>query len=392
MRCGTLPVYNCRSDSPAALTPRLGALLIAASMLLCGCAGGETTRSSGRADSGGPAWIQGRMNEAEALELSRRISLASMSLRSFGGLAPAVAQSLEHARSKPPSAPAMNRPWLRLTWGQVALTLEHLMAVLPLLDQDPEVLGREFAWFRGDPRTLLTGYYEPWLRATLTPDPAHPYPLYAPPADRDAYDREAIDFGGALAGRGLEIAWVDSLVDAYFLHVQGSGRLAFPDGGAMHVLYAGTNGRPYVGLGRIMAEEGCFPEEEMSMQSIRAYLEAHPERMREYMSRNPHYIFFRLSPDGPFGSTGAVLTPRVSAAVDPEYLPYATLMVLDGLLPTMDGSRERHTGLALAQDTGVMDGNHVDLFCGSDERAAFQAGLMKDRAGLYVLVSKHALQ
>ena len=374
--------------------PCLAALVLAAMLFaVAGCSEPAPRPHQESTPDPWANWHAGRMSEAEAQAMAARLALSSMGMGSWAQLAPAVAQSLEYARAKDPAALAMNRPWLRLTWGQVALTLEHLMAALPRLDQDPGLLAREFTWYRGDPATLVTGYYEPWLNASLTPDPRYPYPLYAPPADRDAYNREAIDYGGALAGRGLEIAWVDDLVDVYFLHVQGSGRLALPGGRAMHVLYAGTNGHPYTGLGRLMAEDGCFSHEEMSMQAIRAYFDAHPERMREYMCMNEKYIFFRLAEDGPVGASGATLTPRVSVAVDPEYLPYAALIALDAHLPGESaGLTEEHVGLALAQDTGIMDGNHVDLFCGSDQRAAHQAGLLQDRAGLYVLVSKLALE
>ncbi|THB70623.1 MAG: transglycosylase [Desulfovibrio sp.] len=339
----------------------------------------------------GPAWRPGQVSQAEALDLAREFSTRSMAISSYAELGPALSQSLEYARKKPQDVLALNQPWLRLTWRQVALSLEHLLAALPRLDQDPGILAREFTWYRGDPETLLTGYYEPWLNASLTPHPDYPYALYSPPSDRSRYSREAIDFGGALAGRGLEVAWVDNLVDVYFLHVQGSGRLALRDGGSMHAIYAGTNSHEYVGLGRFMVEQGLFSEEDMSMQAIRSYFEANPHTMPELMSVNPKYIFFQLSAHGPFGSTTAELTPRVSVAVDPEYIPYASLLALDAILPGHQGPDERHFGLALAQDTGCMAGNHVDLFCGSDERAAYQAGLMKGSANLYFLVSNLAL-
>jgi membrane-bound lytic murein transglycosylase A len=325
--------------------------------------------------------------------LGWQLDPATQGLDSWAELAPAVRRSLEYARTRPADALAFDQPWLRLRWAGVVHTLETLLEVLPRLDQDPGLLDRRFRLVRPAADFLLTGYYEPFIEASLTPDPAYPYPIYGKPTDvervRPYHDRRAIDQGRALAGRGLEIAWAKDLVDVYFLHVPGSGRLLLPDGRTVHVLYAGTNKQPYASLGRILVERGYAELEEMSMQKIREILAANPHKALDLMCLNPKYIFFRLAPDGPYGASGAVLTPMVSAASDRGYIPNGAVLAVGGRLPpTRDGRKRRIAGLTLAQDTGTMRQNHLDLFCGAGPEAAWLAGHMRGRARAWVLVAR----
>ncbi len=181
---------------------------------------------------------------------------------------------------------------------------------------------------RGEPYGLFTGYFEPLLEGSRRPDPRFPHPIHRRPEDlvtvelgrfdptlegrRIAgrvergrlvpyYTRAEID-GGALAGRGLELAWVADPVALFFLHIQGSGRIALAEGGQMRVGYADQNGHPYRAIGRDLIEMGELPREAVSMQAIKAWLAAHPERTSELLHRNPSYVFFReldLPPDAP---------------------------------------------------------------------------------------------
>jgi membrane-bound lytic murein transglycosylase A len=214
------------------------------------------------------------------------------------------------------------------------------------------------------------------------------------------HDRETIDSGGALEGKGLEIAWVQDPADIFFLQVQGSGRLIMPDGTEKHVLYAGKNGREYVSLGRVMKERGLLPADGISMQSIRAYLAAHPEKERELLNTNPSYVFFRLSDDGPYGSINQVLTPWVSLATDRATLPLGSAMLFSVPRPLpatvqqhgTDGrayAEQPFTGIGLAQDTGGAIKEHrIDLFSGSGELAEFVAGHLAARGSVYLLLPR----
>lgn len=233
------------------------------------------------------------------------------------------------------------------------------------------------------------------MEASFRPSPRYSWPIYAEPSwlnDGDpGYTREQIDYNGALKGKGLELAWVRDPVDLFFLHVQGSGRLRFPDGETSCVLYAGTNGHPYFAVGRELVERGYAAPEDMSMQKIREILSRDPRLIREILSLNRKYIFFRLAERGPFGASGALLTPMVSAAVDRNYIPMGAVMAVEADLPDPNNKSRALRGLILAQDTGTMQNKHVDLFCGAGEKAAYTAGRMRGRAKINILVSRAAL-
>ena len=134
------------------------------------------------------------------------------------------------------------------------------------------------------------------------------------------FDRAAIE-QGALAGKGLEIAWLADKVDAFFIHVQGAARLNMTDGTQRRVTYAAKTGHRFTGPGRMLAELGEIPLEEVTMQSIRAWLHEHPARIDEILWQNRSYIFFREAPVddpalGPIAAAKVPLTPGRSIAVD----------------------------------------------------------------------------
>jgi membrane-bound lytic murein transglycosylase A len=330
---------------------------------------------------------------ADARPWQARISPATQNIDSYESMRPAIRASLNHLAGKPAEGTAMLAGNVALTYGQLRTTLERLDSLLPELDRNPSRLAEHFVWITADADALLTGYFEPWVEASLTPHPNYPHPLYQSPGKGRKPSRAAIDFEGALKGKGYEIAWAKSLIDVFFLQVQGSGRLLLPDGSTKNVVYGGSNGHKYVAVGRVLVERGDITEEEKSMQRIRRFFEEHPDKVREVLSKNPSYIFFKLAEKGPIGGMGVVLTPFVSAATDPSVLPYGTLMAVDAMLPGFpEGSPpERFTGLLLAQDTGCMQGHHVDLFCGAGHKAAYLAGKMKDTAAIRVLVAREAL-
>jgi len=257
----------------------------------------------------------------------------------------------------------------------------------------------------------LTGYFEPELTGSPTRTATLTTPLLARPADlvevdlgsfatdlrgrRTAgivregrlhpfADRAAI-MAGALDGRGLELAWVDP-VDAFFLQIQGSGRVTLPDGGVLRLGYAAQNGHAYYAIGRALVESGALAREAVSMQSIRAWLDAAPPgEAAALMARNPSYVFFRpltgLAPEkGPLGALGAPLTPGRSLAVDRTRTPLGAPVWVAG----RDAAGAALERLAVAQDTG--GAARADLFTGWGEDAAEQAGRMRDRASLFVLL------
>ena len=333
------------------------------------------------------------LDDDDVLALVRQLSPAAQGLASWRDLEAPVNLSLAHARKRPPRDTAFSFGETRATWEELALGLERLKALLPRLDANPELLVAAFRWVRLGPDFSFTGYYEPTLNASHRPTRALPHPLYRRPPDLRKgvpyHTRNAIDRRGALRGRKLEIAYVDE-TDAYFLQVQGSGRLKYPDGTVTHVLYAGKNNRSYASLGRIMKERGLLPEDGVNMKAIRAYLAQNPHMRASLFDQNPSYVFFRKETFGPIGSMGSVVTPWVSLAVDRSVIPHGALTMILAPIPDADGKHTRpFPALTLPQDTGgAIRGHRVDLFCGSGDEAEHVAGHLDVKGAVYILLPK----
>lgn len=331
----------------------------------------------------------------EARRLTTGLSARAQGLSSWNDLKFALEQSLDYIVLKPESETAVTLPGrdpVRITRGDLRKSLLRMLEILPYLDVNPGLLADEFTWLRLSPVFGFTGYYEPTIRADYRPGPLYSHPIYALPPEvkpgRLFHDRNTIDRRKVLAGRGLELAWVQDDVDIFFLQIQGSGRLVFPDGKIKHVLYAGKNNHPYVPLGRVLAEEGLLEQGKISMPAIRKCLDENPRRKTELLDRNPSYVFFRLEDDGPLGSMGRTLTPRVSLAVDPRVLPYGSLLFFRVDLPDRFGVHNEDTqALGLPQDSGgAIKGRRIDLFLGAGLEAEHVAGHLNSEGTVYVLL------
>jgi membrane-bound lytic murein transglycosylase A len=266
---------------------------------------------------------------------------------------------------------------------------------------------------------LFTGYYQPVLAGSLTPSAEYRYPIYGKPADLTAtppvtiaasdgarqqdpltpyYSRQQIDEGGALTGRGLEIAWVKDPVDLFFLHIQGSGIISLPDGGRLSVGYAGQNGRPYRSIGRLLIDNGKIAKEEMSMQRLRRYLADHPEEQNDIFAYNESYVFFRVLGvlnGGPLGSLEVPLTAGRSIATDSRLFPKGALAVIQTAIPIIGPAGELAgwrpvTRWVLNQDTGgaIRGLQRADIYFGSGDQAGALAGYMNRPGRLYFLLLK----
>jgi membrane-bound lytic murein transglycosylase A len=276
----------------------------------------------------------------------------------------------------------------------------------------------------GNSQGLFTGYYESELRGSLTQHGPYQTPLYARPTDLvmvdlgefrpelkgqriagsvqngqlKPYANRANIVSGKLAEKNLELIWLDDPVDAFFVQIQGSGRVKLDDGREVRIGYAAQNGHPYVAIGKTLIAKGALTPESVSMQSIRAWLEANPQEAATVMNSNPSYVFFQLQPDGggPLGAANVPLTPLRSLAVDNRYIGYHVPVWVDLKdVPTMASSSEAvglggMTRLFVAQDTGGAIRGIVrgDVFWGHGAEAQAQAGLMKSRGQYYVLLPK----
>lgn len=254
----------------------------------------------------------------------------------------------------------------------------------------------------GYPAGLVTGYYAPVLHGAMHPSARFRYPVYGlppevgkSPADT-TMDRAAID-AGALTGRGLELLWVDDPVMLFFLHVQGSGYVQMPDGSRVQLRYAGKNGMPYVSIGRVLAEQGLIPLEQVTMPSIRAWLREHPEKQSEIFAQNPSYVFFTLEKNAPpiLGAQGVALTPSRSLAVDNTIYPYGMPIFLTTAIPANDANAtEFWQRLMIAQDTGgaIRGPLRADIFFGEGLPAEAKAGRMNSPGSFVLLVPRRAVE
>lgn len=244
---------------------------------------------------------------------------------------------------------------------------------------------------------LFTGYYEAELRGARRRGGRYQFPVYAPPPDLETYKRQhggrhltrSEIGGGALAGRGLELLWADDAADVYFLHVQGSGRVAMEDGRTLRLGYAGDNGHAYASIGRELVARGLIAAEALSMQTIREWIAANPVQGVHMMAQNPRYIFFReVAGDGPVGAEGTALTPGRSLAVDAAFVPLGVPVWVETTEPG-DAKRPLRR-LFVAQDTGSAIKGPVrgDIFFGFGADAARQAGIMKARGRYYLLLPR----
>ncbi|TDO95833.1 murein transglycosylase A [Marinomonas balearica] len=240
----------------------------------------------------------------------------------------------------------------------------------------------------------ITGYYVPVMKVSHTKTDVYKYPLYRKPkpsADGSFPTREEIDFEGALDGKGLEIAYTASLVDNFFLHVQGSGVIEYEDGQQALLSWGGVNGHAYRSLGKELIERGEIDREHISAQSIRQWLADHPNRVRELLSTNPSYLFFAEGNTRPIGAANVPLTPLYSVAVDPNVIPLGAILL--GELPILDDSGQliRHEfRLLLAQDKGgaIKGPGHIDWYQGIGEEAHFHAGQLKHFGRVWLLLPR----
>lgn len=265
---------------------------------------------------------------------------------------------------------------------------------------------------------LYTGYFDPEVSGSRTGGGAFRTPLLGRPGDlvqvdlgdfvedlkgrsiagrvqdgqlRPYYDRAQI-VGGVLERRRLELVWLADPVDAFMLQIQGSGRVDLPGGTVMRVTYAGQNGRPYVPIGRILADRGQIPLDQVSLQSIRAWLVAHPEQAAEVMNQNPSYVFFREVSDlradqGPPGALGVPLLPGRSVAVDRAYIPLGAPLFIATTDPLTGAPLQR---LMLAHDLGgaIRGPVRADIFFGWGRDAEERAGRMRQHGTEYVLLPR----
>ena len=273
---------------------------------------------------------------------------------------------------------------------------------------------------------LVTGYFEPLQKGSREPTAQFAVPLYAPPDDlltvdlSDLYPelkdkrvrgrvdgrkvvpywtRAGIEHGDApLAGKAL--VYLGDPVEAFFLEIQGSGRIELEDGSVIRVGYADQNGHPFRSVARVLIDRGELPPERASMQGIIAWAKAHPDQLRALLDENPSYVFFREIPaptpgsldaqiDGPIGTLGVPLATQRTIAIDPRAIPLGAPVFLATTMPLSTTPLQR---LVLAQDTGgaIRGAVRADYFWGFGPGAGREAGRMRQEGRMWLLWPRDA--
>ncbi|MBF0383838.1 MAG: MltA domain-containing protein [Magnetococcales bacterium] len=332
---------------------------------------------------------------------------------------------------------ARKKPTAKISFGSHTVTALHMTRSLTELAEvaqssDPlslkAYLEKNFLLFRSvgndqKGNVLVTAYYEPLLKGSLTKSERYKYPLYGKPKDllkvsltpwlpkkkkkiiarfsdnklSPYYDREEIDLEKSLANRNLELVWVDNLVDLFFLQIQGSGRVALDEGGVLRVGYHEANGHPYHSIGRILIKDGEISREDMSLPAIRKWLRENPSQRDRLLNANPSYIFFRKLKGGPYGNISVSLTPDRSIATDYRIFPKGAPGMLTTTLPRFSEDNQsvvewqESSRFIVNQDTGgaIRGPGRVDLFLGFGQKAELTAGIMKQGGSrLYFIAPK----
>ncbi|MCX5513852.1 transglycosylase [Kaistia algarum] len=328
--------------------------------------------------------------------------------------------SAAHAANQPPKTRALG-----IDGAALARIAAAALALPPVLDRET---ARRFFESHFEPRIVgadgfYTGFYEPECEARRQPEPGFSVPLLRPPPELVEIDEQSpppalppgmrfarrtastfepfFDRGeierGALAGRGLEIAWLADPVDAFFIHVQGAARLKLGDGSLLRVTYAAKSGYDYTAIGRVLLDKGALQSGGVTMQTIRAWLAAHPDEGREAMWKNRSYIFFREAPVenaalGPIAAAKVPLTEGRSLAVDRTLHTFHMPIWIETRLPAEEGGGAFNR-LMMAQDTGsaILGPARGDIFFGSGEAAGRVAGRMAAKGRFVVLVPRQSV-
>ncbi len=313
---------------------------------------------------------------------------------------------------------------LNLTRGDLKNSLRLFLGLLRqnlTPDEFNHRVRKEFKFFKAgqgkDKKFLFTGYYTPVIPASPVKTEEYIYPLYRLPDDSPEFNfvshapsgnpenfsltswknltRKQIDHHRALKNKHLEIAWLKDDLERFFLHIQGSAMLRFPDGKLQSVGYAGANNYGYQGIGKLMVKDGLLGKGQRSMQGIKKYLRSHPEKIPYYFYQNKRYIFFTYKDQGPQGSGGGVLVGGRSLATDKSIYPAGGLALIFVRKPVLNRDNKivrwkRTFRFVVDQDTGsdIKGPGRADLFFGIGQRPGIMAGSFKEWGDVYYLIKK----
>ena len=335
----------------------------------------------------------------------------------------AFRRSCEGIAKRPPSEPMGWRGYA----GTAVLWLASCNALPSATVSAADARSFFEKWFvpvRVDRPAHFTGYYEPELSGSRLPTPRYRVPIYGRPKDLVTVDlgsfRHAFE-GEQIAGRvedtklvpyaaradidvhGLPTApillYTDDPVSAFFLQIQGSGLVKLSDGTTVRLAYAAKNGRAYTPIGRVLIAQGALDRKNVSLQTIRAWLNAHPADAQRVMEADQSFVFFEIAPLGDPalgspGTQGVPLTPGASLAVDERFHPFGAPVYIATTIPDPNAAKpdRRFQNLLIAQDTGgaIKGSARGDIFFGAGSDAEAIAGRLNAHGQFFVLIPKAA--
>jgi membrane-bound lytic murein transglycosylase A len=380
--CGLMPGFGDRQGSRAGrVAGWLGAVTLAA--LLAACGGPSYVRTS--PPPTGTPLVPGQVAAARLTPVSWQ-QVPGWQDDSLIGVTAALRANCSRLARDP--------RWQRAC--AAAVQLDDLDASAARTFFETYFTPYQFANSDGTLDGLVTGYYEPLLHGSRTRHGIYQTALYRWPSGYRAGTplppRAQLERSGALDGN--ELVWVDDPIEAFFLQVQGSGRIVMEDGSVMRVGFGGTNNQPYRSIGKWLLERGELTPAQATMQGIKAWARENPTRVDALLDTNPRFVFFREMPgsqgdtqsgaDGPIGALGVPLTPERSIAVDPSSIPLGTPVFLQTTRPLTNAPLNR---LVFAQDTGtaIKGGVRADYFWGLGDDAGDLAGKMKQGGRMWLL-------
>jgi membrane-bound lytic murein transglycosylase A len=258
---------------------------------------------------------------------------------------------------------------------------------------------KQLGWYSVSAQPILmTAYHTPSLLGSLTQTERFKWPLYKRPPDANNFSTAQI-LAGAFNGRNVEVVWLEDPYDALALHVEGGGNIKLPDGKMIHIGADGHNGMQYQNVSKLLAADGKMPSgpppptDKPGNPKARKYFSEHPAELNVYWGKNPHFVYFKLSPHGGGGKLGA-LTPHRSIAVDPAIVPFGAVMFIRTQKPLIDESNkvvgyQPYTRVVLGQDAGagIKGPGRIDVYYGEDEYAQVAAQATSVKGDAFVLVA-----
>ena len=295
-----------------------------------------------------------------------------------------------------------NRSNSAINYGNLTISQHQFIEVIETLKLSSQMSSKELnakivaykiKGEDGKGNVHFTGYYSPIVKVRATRDSVYKYPFYRLPKKWEGPmpSRRQIDAGHQLQGLNLEIAWASDLLEVYFMHIQGSGYIMYPDGKKQLLRYGGKNSHGYKSIGKHLVETGEIPANEISLDAIVGWCEKYPKKVHKTLYSNPSYTFFEPVNKPVTGAANIPLIESHSVAVDTRYVPLGAVMV--GKTPILNSVNELvkyEWKILFAHDTGaaIKGAGHVDIYTGIGVSAKTKASALHHYGELYLLLPK----